>query len=205
MTIPTLICCDIGAPSLSGTAAQTGQSVSMEAAGVDIWGNRDEFHFAHLPVSGDFDLSVRVEALEMADIYTKAGLMLRASLEPGAPHAMLLTFGDNRPRNKNNGALEFQSRLVAQGECAGIYPPQPLASEPAFPASFPNHWLRLTRHGDTLTGSFGTDGLVWRTFCTHTQAFPGTALLGLALTSHNEARTIRASFQNLTFSSGASA
>lgn len=205
MTVPSLISRDIGAPSLSGTAAQTGQSVIIDAAGVDIWGSRDEFHFAHVPVSGGFDLSVRVAALEMADIYTKAGLMLRASLEPGAPHAMLLTFGDNQPRNKNNGALEFQSRLVAQGDCVGIYPPQPLASEPTFPASFPDQWLRLTRHSDTLTGSFSTDGLIWRTFCTHTQAFPGTALLGLAVTSHNEARTIRASFQDLTFSSRANA
>lgn len=197
MTIPRLISCDIGAPRLSGTTTQNGQSVSITAGGVDIWGNRDEFHFAHLPVSGDFDLSVRIVGLEMADIYTKTGLMLRASLDPGAPHAMLLTFGDNQPRNKNNGALEFQSRLVAQGDCTGIYPPQPLASEPDFPASFPDHWLRLSRKGDRLTGSCSTDGKAWRIFCTHRQSFPDTALLGLAVTSHNEARAIRADFQDL--------
>jgi regulation of enolase protein 1 (concanavalin A-like superfamily) len=202
MTVPKLISCDVGAPRLSGATEQSGFSVTITAGGVDIWGDRDEFHFAHTPVSGDFDLSVRILGLEMADIYTKAGLMLRASLESGAPHAMLLTFGDNQPRNKNNGALEFQSRLVADGECTGIYPPQPLASEPDFPATFPDHWLRLSRQGDTLTGSCSTDGKVWRTFCTHTQAFPDTALLGLAVTSHNEARAVRASFQNLTLTPG---
>lgn len=202
MTIPSLISCDIGAPRLAGATQQSGASVTITAGGVDIWGDRDEFHFAHTSVSGDFELSVRIDTLEMADSYTKAGLMLRASLDPGAPHAMLLTFGDNHPRNKNNGALEFQSRLVADGDCTGIYPPQPLASEPDFPASFPDHWLRLTRQCDTLTGSFSTDGKLWRTFCTHTQAFPDTALLGLAVTSHNEARTVRASFDDLTLNPG---
>ena len=199
MTPPIFVAQDIGAPHLSGATEQNGPTVTITAGGADIWGNRDECHFAHVPVAGDFDLSVRIAALEMADTYTKAGLMLRASLDPGAPHVMLLSFGDNQPRNKNNGALEFQSRLAAQGDCTGIYPPQPLSPKPDFPASFPDHWLRLTRQGGTLTGSFSTDGQMWRTFCTHIQAFPGTALLGLAVTSHNEARTVRASFQHLTF------
>jgi regulation of enolase protein 1 (concanavalin A-like superfamily) len=202
MTVPSLIPRDIGAPRLSGATEQHGPFVTITAGGVDIWGDRDEFHFAHLAVSGDFDLSVRILVMEMADIYTKAGLMLRSSLEPGAPHAMLLTFGDNQPRNKNNGALEFQSRLVAHGDCTGIYPPQPLASEPDFPANFPDHWLRLTRKGDMLKGYCSTDGKEWRTFCTNMQAFPDTALLGLAVTSHNVARAVRASFQNLTLTPG---
>ncbi len=198
MTIPNLKPHDIGQPSLTGTTLQDGASVTITAGGADIWGNRDEFHFAHVAVSGDFDLSVRVAGLEMADTYTKAGLMLRASLDDSAPHAMLLTFGNNQPRNKNNGALEFQSRLAPQGECSGIYPPQPLAPLPDFPASFPQHWLRLTRQGDLLTGHFSTDGQGWRTFCTHVQAFPGTVLLGLAVTSHNEVRSVRATFHDLS-------
>lgn len=198
MTIPNLNSDDIGKPRLTGATHQDGASVTITAGGADIWGNRDEFHFAHIAVSGDFDLSVRVAGLEMADTYTKAGLMLRASLDDGAPHAMLLTFGDNQPRNKNNGALEFQSRLVPKGECSGIYPPQPLATRPDFPASFPQQWLRLTRQGDALTGLFSTDGQDWRTFCTHSQIFPDPALLGLSVTSHNEARRVRASFHDLS-------
>lgn len=201
MTIPTLVAHDVGLPNGVGSSVQDEAAVNITAGGVDIWSNRDEFHFAHFAISGDFDISVRVEALEMADVYTKAGLMLRASLDDAAPHAMLLTFGDNQPRNKNNGALEFQSRLVAGGECTGIYPPQPLSLQPDFPASFPQHWLRLTRKNDLMTGLFSTDGKQWRSFCTHTQTFPDTALLGLAVTSHNEARVVRASFRDLTLNS----
>ena len=199
MPRPHLFAHDIGQPQISGATVEEGSSVLVTAGGADIWGSRDECHFAHLAVKGDFDISVRVVGLEMADVYTKAGLMLRASLDDGAQHAMLLTFGDNQPRNKNNGALEFQSRLVAGGECIGIYPKQPLPTQPDFPASFPQHWLRLTRRDETLTGLFSTDGQAWQTFCTHTQAFPDPALLGLAVTSHNGARAVRASFQELTF------
>ena len=197
MTIPILTAHDIGAPGLSGATEQNPAAITITAGGADIWGYRDECHFAHLAVAGDFELSVRVAGLEMADTYTKAGLMLRASLDEGAPHAMLLTFGDDQPRNKNNGALEFQSRLAQGGDCTGIYPPQPLPATPDFPASFPNHWLRLTRHGDTLAGHFSTDGKIWQTFCSHRQIFAGKALLGIAVTSHNAARTVRTSFQDL--------
>jgi regulation of enolase protein 1 (concanavalin A-like superfamily) len=198
MPLPRLIAYDIGQPHIFGTTVQEGSSVLVTAGGTDIWGTQDECHFAHLAVTGDFDMSVRVAGLEMADTYTKAGLMLRASLDEDAAHAMLLTFGDNQPRNKNNGALEFQSRLVTGGECAGIYPPQPLTAQPQFPASFPQHWLRLMRQNEVLTGQFSTDGQAWRTFCTQTQAFPDSALLGLAVTSHNTAHAVRASFHDLT-------
>ncbi len=202
MPLPRLFADDIGQPQMSGATVQEGSSVLVTAGGADIWGSRDECHFAHLAVTGDFDISVRVAGLEMADVYTKAGLMLRASLDDGAPHAMLLTFGDNQPRNKNNGALEFQSRLVTGGECTGIYPPQPLPAQPQFPASFPQHWLRLTRRKDVLTGLFSIDGQAWQTFCTHIQAFPASALLGLAVTSHNTARAVRAGFHDLTLNQG---
>ena len=202
MTIPNLIPYDVGQPRLTGTTHQVGPLLTITAGGADIWGNRDEFHFAHIPVAGDFDLSVRVEGVEMADTYTKAGLMLRASLDDGAPHAMLLTFGNDQPRNKNNGALEFQSRLVAKGECSGIYPPQPLPDYPDFPTSFPQHWLRLTRQGDVLSGFFSTDGQNWKTFCTHTQSFADGALLGLAVTSHNADRMVHATFHDLILTQG---
>lgn len=197
MIISSFIAQDIGEPSLKGSTSQAGSNVTITAGGADIWGGRDEFHFAHIVIAGDFELTAQLPMLEMADTYTKAGLMLRASLEADAPHAMLLTFGDNQPRNRNNGALEFQSRLVAGGECSGIYPPQPLPQKPDFPASFPNQWLKLSRKGDALTGHFSTDGHVWKLYCSFAHPFPRAGLLGLAVTSHNEAKTVRAEFSNV--------
>ena len=121
--------------------------------------------------------------------------MLRRSLEAGAEHALLLAFGDNQPRNKNNGGLEFQYREAADGPCTGIYPPQPLPPEPDFPVSFPDVWLKLIRDGDTITGQSSQDGERWKTFCVHQQRLPQAVYLGLAVTSHDANQTVRGRLQ----------
>ncbi len=200
MPTPKLTAADVGAPRLAGTTTQNANRLEITAGGEDIWGTRDEFHFAHFPVAGDFSLTTRVESLVMADVYTKAGIMFRASLAAGAPHALLLAFGDNQPRNNNNGGLEFQSRLQPDAACTGIYPPQPLPALPDFPASFPNVWLRLQRTGNSFTGRYSQDGVQWKTFCTAELALPAGGLLGFAVTSHNPTRSVQAVFTAWDFS-----
>jgi hypothetical protein len=200
MKNPTLAGQDIGSPALAGKFTFTPDRLEIEAGGEDIWGTRDEFHFASVPVTGDFALSVRLLSLSMADVYTKAGVMARASLEADAAHVMILAFGDNQARNKNNGGLEFQSRLATGGACTGIYPPQPLPAVPDFPVNFPQVWLKLSRTGDTFTSESSTDGVHWKTFSVHRHALPATVHLGLAVTSHNRERAVRAVFSELSLS-----
>jgi hypothetical protein len=190
---------DVGSPRLRGQTTHSTHGLEIVAGGEDIWGTRDEFHFAHALVSGDCELSVRIVSLTMADVYTKAGLMLRSSLEAGAEHAFLLAFGDNQPRNKNNGGLEFQYREALNGPCTGIYPPQPLPPQPDFPVSFPDVWLKLVRDGDTMTGLSSRDGQRWKTFCVHQQRLPPAARVGLAVTSHNADQAVKVVFSHLVF------
>jgi hypothetical protein len=198
MRHPLLHGIDVGSPLRGGRTTRTATGLEIEAGGADIWGHRDEGHFAFTPVDGNFEASVRIHALSMADVYTKAGLMLRASLAEGSAHVMLLAFGDNQPRNHNNGGLEFQSRLTDDGACTGIYPPQPLPPQPEFPVNFPRVWLKLVRAGATFTSLASTDGLTWRKFCVHRQELPTQAYLGLAVTSHHPEQTVRAAFDPLT-------
>ena len=193
----TLLGLDIGSPRLSGKTLQKDNSIELTAAGVDIWGVRDECQFAHIQASGDFEVSVKVESLEMADLYSKAGIMFRSTLDEGSEHVMLLAFGNNDPRNKNNGGLEFQSRITRGGTCSGIYPPQPLPQAPDFPVNFPNVWLKLVRKGDLFTCHSSRDGVQWKQYCQHHQSISKVGLLGLAATSHNEAQAIKSTFSHL--------
>jgi hypothetical protein len=197
MNATTLQGADIGSPQLRGETRQATTAVQLLAGGVDMWGVRDEGHFAHLPVSGDFEISARVDSLEMADLYTKAGLMFRSSLDEASPHVMVFAFGNNEPRNKNNGGLEFQFREHAGGPCAAVYPPQPLPAEPDFPVEFPQVWLKLVRRGDAFAALFSRDGATWTAYCTHSQTLPQSGLLGLAVTAHNGAQRVSASFSHL--------
>src|SRR5438093_11517986 len=57
---------DVGSPKLAGSAAYDAdaQSYSISAAGVNMWANRDEFHFLWNRVKGDFILQARVEFID---------------------------------------------------------------------------------------------------------------------------------------------
>ena len=197
MKNPHLTFADVGSPRLSGHARSTTDTLTLTAGGADIWEARDEFHFAYTPVAGDFEFTARIDSLGMADVYTKAGLMGRASLEADAAHVCFFSFGDNQPRNNNNGGIEFQSRPEDGGTCAATYPPLPLSAEPDFPVEFPNAWLQLARQGDTFICRFSQDGVHWKTYTKHQQALPVSLLVGLAVTSHHVDQRVKVVFSQL--------
>ena len=200
MSTPILSGIDIGAPRIHGQSTQSNETIEITSAGADIWGVRDECYFAHIEAKGDFEISVQVESIEMADLYSKAGLMWRTSLEAGAQHVMLLAFGNNDPRNKNNGGIEYQSRVGKDTECSAIYPPQPLPPKPDFPVHFPRVWLKLARTENMFTAMVSEDGVHWKTYCEHRLILPAGGYLGVAATSHNEAKVIKTRFSKLRMS-----
>ena len=180
---------DIGNPALSGSTTRDGDKITITAGGTDIWGNFDQFHFAHQLRSGDFDVAVRLESITQADLYTKTGLMVRESLDPDAAHVMALVFPSNAARNNNDGGYEFQYRATAGGNAVALYPPQPQAR-----VTFPNTWLRMTRVGDVFTAYSGSDGFTWSEYASTTLTFPNQVYFGLAVTAHTASPTTTAIF-----------
>ncbi|MFN0066242.1 MAG: PA14 domain-containing protein [Limisphaerales bacterium] len=169
---------DIGGP-VAGSTADLGDGYRLTAGGADIWGTSDQFRYAYEQRTGDFDVAVRVASLTETDLYTKAGLMVRDSLNPNARHIFALVFPSNAPRNNNDGGYEFQSRDTVGGSAAAIYPPVPNPR-----VGFPSTWLRLKRAGQVWTAWSGADGETWRLTATKTLALPDTVYFGLALTAH---------------------
>ena len=80
---------DIGGTGLRGNYSQAGGIHAVRGAGADIWGGADSFHFAYLPWEGDGTIVARVLTVEKTDPWAKAGVMFRAGLEIGSPHAMV--------------------------------------------------------------------------------------------------------------------
>lgn len=181
---------DIGGPALAGSTTREGSFVTIKAGGTDIWGTTDQFHFASQLRSGDFDVSVRVESVTQADLYTKTGLMVRDSLAPNARHVMALVFPSNAARNNNNGGYEFQYRATTGGNATALYPPAP---QPM--VSYPNTWLRMKREGDTFTAYSSADGSDWTEYARTVLALPTQVYFGLAVTAHTGSPTTTAKFE----------
>ena len=189
---------DVGSPRLTGSAVRIFQGWELIAGGADIWDKSDQFHFVFKPFSGDFDVAARVKSFIPAHLYSKAGLMVRESLEADSPHLMFLVFANNAPRNNNLGAYEMQFRRIAGGDCQAIYPVVGPPDPPEFPAAFPNSWLRVRRQGDRFSALASTNGKTWKLYAAQEVALAGTVKVGPALTSHNPDATARAVFRNYT-------
>jgi len=188
----TMTSSDIGAPAAGATATLNG-GFAVTAGGTDIFGTSDSFRFVHTQRTGDFDISTRMEHLDRADLYTKAGLMARESLAPDSRNVMALIFPTNEARNNNTGGYEFQSRDTTGGGSAAIYPPAPQPQ-----VRLPNAWLRLKRAGNVFTAYHSRDGVSWTLYATKSLALPSTVYFGMAVTSHNaSAQTTARYFFNI--------
>jgi hypothetical protein len=189
---------DVGKPELVGSARQVEAGWDIIAGGADIWEKSDQFHFVCKQVSGDFDIAVRVESFTPAHLYSKAGLMIRETLNADSPHLMFLVFASNAPRNNNLGAYEMQFRSVAGGDCQTIYPTVRPPAPPEFPAAYPNSWLRVERRNDRFSAFASTDGKTWKLYGVQTLALNRVVHVGPALTSHEPQVAATASFRNFT-------
>jgi hypothetical protein len=189
---------DIGNPAIPGTVSVLKTGLDITAGGADIWGVKDEFTFAYIEKTGNFDFATRVESLTATHQYTKAGLMAREELTPGSRHIFFQLFPDNMPRNKNNGGFEFQYRETANGQMKAIYPAKSEGT-PDFPVTFPNTWIRLKRVENKFTGYTSTDGRSWKEYASFTLDLPTRVYLGPAVTSHKTTEAATAKFRGIGF------
>jgi hypothetical protein len=189
---------DVGTPGRAGFATPVETGWDLTAGGADIWEKSDQFHFVHAAVSGDFDLAVRVGSFTPAHLYSKAGLMIRESLEPDSAHLMFLIFAHDAPRNNNLGVYELQFRPRAGADCQGVYPAVRPPAPPEFPAAYPNCWLRVRRRGNQFSAFASTDGKAWRLYGELILALATELQVGPALTSHDSEMAATAAFRDFT-------
>jgi hypothetical protein len=170
---------DIGTVGLAGGVTSTNGVLTVRGAGADIWGTTDAFQSVLQPIPGDAQIVVRVNRLVNTNTFAKAGVMLRSATTSGAADVIL----DVRP----NGSLEFMTRPFAGAATSWLS-----GGTQTTPT-----WLKLTRIGTSVTGYVSANGTAW-TQVGNTNMATGSALLGLAVTSHDATRLTTAVFDNLT-------
>ncbi len=88
---------DIGDPAKQGSSVYHPvlQEYSLKGGGYNIWFERDEFHYLHNVLKGDFILTANFNFVgEGVDLHRKVGWMIRESLEENASHISATLHGD---------------------------------------------------------------------------------------------------------------
>jgi hypothetical protein len=152
---------------------------TMTGSGADIWGTADAFRFFHT-VNADRGLSARVLSIEPTHVWAKAGVMIRANLTPGSPHAMMILSAGR--------GVAFQYRTTQGGESFSSVPVMRAAPQ----------WVRIRREGNWFFGEASADGISWFEAGRANVAIGDPAVGGLVVTSHDNTHGTTATFDDIS-------
>ncbi len=168
-------CADIGNPALTGSQSLSNGVYTIQGSGQDIWYNADQFHYVWQPVAGDNNLTARLTTQTNTAVCAKAGLMYRASTDPGAINYMVEMTPACGSSGSNTIMVQYRA---AQGSTSSIAS----QSTDALPV-----YLRVTRVGNIFTSYTSSDGITWTMLqgSSVSLSMPDASLLGMAVTSTN--------------------
>ncbi len=114
-------CQDIGFPTPPGAQYVTGNAWTVQGGGGDIWGTSDSFRFLGQPLAADGTVSARVDSQVNTSGWAKAGVMLRATTDPGsAYYAAFLTPSNGIAVQWRSTTGGGSSQVVAARFCPGL-------------------------------------------------------------------------------------
>eukprot|EP00545_Synedropsis_sp_CCMP1620_P000179 CAMPEP_0119010630 /NCGR_PEP_ID=MMETSP1176-20130426/5139_1 /TAXON_ID=265551 /ORGANISM="Synedropsis recta cf, Strain CCMP1620" /LENGTH=1000 /DNA_ID=CAMNT_0006963329 /DNA_START=157 /DNA_END=3159 /DNA_ORIENTATION=+ len=160
----------------------SGNTLIISASGRDIYNEEDSFRFAYESTSGDLTMSVRVKSIDYREHWTKAGLMVRDSLDAGAKHFSVMLTG------KKDAQITWRPETDERSYGKGHKNNQEHESI----------WLKLTKRNDVFSGFKSFDGVEWISVDEpRTIVMNATELkVGLAVTSHHTWKQTEATFDS---------
>jgi tetratricopeptide (TPR) repeat protein len=185
---------DLGKVTAAGKARYNEETRTwvVRGDGADIYGTTDSFQYVHQPLLGDGAIVAKVEGLAKTDLWAKAGVMIRESLDPGSRFAAVYVTPGN--------GVSFQTRVnTAQAAIADLR----VATKEQKALTVPL-WIKLERRGGRFYGYYSTETAVpvWKTtgWKSQTIEMSKTVYVGLAVTSHRGGVLCEAKFSNVTIS-----
>jgi regulation of enolase protein 1 (concanavalin A-like superfamily) len=158
----------------SGSAFVNGTFFSASNTGRDIWNTADDFTYVYTPWSGNGTLRARLNQILTADVWTKAGLMFRESLDPGSKYAYALVSS-----GKGSG-LQYRGTTNGQAAVAGSVPGR------SAPGEFePGFWVQITREGNLFLAAYSLDDVHWISLGNVDIPMANEIYVGIAVTSHS--------------------
>ncbi len=169
-------------------------AITLSAEGADIWNAADEFRYAYKALNGNGSIVARVDRLIDPDPWTKAGVMIRQTLDAGSAFAAVYMTG--------NYGIRYQAReranMNAISDSAVATAEQIAMREP--------NWVKIERVGNDFNGYYSTDGVTWTAMAWNPQTLnmTGNVYVGLALTSHSAGNPAVAEFSGIQTTGGVS-
>jgi regulation of enolase protein 1 (concanavalin A-like superfamily) len=171
---------DVGAVGVAGSASYSGGTFSVTGSGADVWNSADAFHFASEPLTGDGQLIARVATVQNIAAWTKAGVMIRETVDPASAYAFMIVSA------AKGTAFQFRTSTGAAA-----------ANTSGTATTKAPYWAKVVRSGNTVSGYQSADGLAWQLVGTATIPMGPTVQIGLAVGSHDNTRNATATFDRV--------
>jgi transcriptional regulator CtsR/regulation of enolase protein 1 (concanavalin A-like superfamily) len=171
---------DIGSTGLAGNATYVNGTFTIKGSGADIWNAADAFHFVYQSLSGDGAIVARVASVQNTDLWAKAGVMIRDSVNSNSKHAMMVVTPGN--------GVSFQWRTSTGGT----------SSSTTSAGKTAPYWVALARTGSTFLAFYSSNGTSWTQIGSTTISMSTTVQFGLAVTAHNNAALSTAVIDNVS-------
>lgn len=179
-TAPSYSSTNIGGALPDGSTTISESGFEIKGGGGGIGGTADQFRFVYQQVNGDFDVRVRLWAFSASDVWAKAGLIARESLDAGSRYVgTLATPGMN--------GIFMSCRALTNGNTT---------STGSFPLNYPDTWLRLQRMGNVFYSYASLDGTKWSLLGKTNLNLATKVYLGFGVSSAIQNSLASASFKN---------
>jgi NPCBM/NEW2 domain/Fibronectin type III domain/Dockerin type I domain len=170
---------DVGTPGATGGASFASNTFTVSGSGNGIGNTSDNFHYVYQPLTGDGTIIARVQTQGNTSAAAKAGVMIRASLNPNSAFADVVA-------TPGSGIL-FQDRTATGG--SAVIGGSTTGAAP--------EWVMLVRAGNVITGYDSTDGVNYTKIGSATFSMAQSVFVGLAVTSNNDGTLSTATFNNI--------
>jgi uncharacterized repeat protein (TIGR03806 family) len=170
---------DIGSVGQPGDTIFARNAFAVSGSGNDVWDNADGFQFVSQPFHGDGSIVARVVSISDGDTWEKCGVMIREKPTPDSRHAFMII-------TRDQGAA-FQRRAN----------PGSISEHTPGPGTHTPGWVKLERKGNLFTGYVSADSREWQKVEQATIDMSPDALVGLAVTSHNNGTLCTAIFDSV--------
>jgi len=169
---------------------ETASGITLSGAGEDIYQGTDEFRYAYKKLTGDGSISIKVESVGTLEDWTKAGVMIRETLDPLAVQVHMISAA-------RQSLVEWMYRSLANSSTTTQF--NTAANTNPLPV-----WLKITRVGNAFTGEYSADGTTWTkitdasgTASTVTIVMPASVYVGMVVCSNSAGNLAVADFSQI--------